>query len=203
MSYIAGPSLAILKADLDTLVMTPTIPYEPTLGQYVTPEEAAARYSNLDKWYGLQGHFWVGSGPFWLDKAFPIEKTLTLRRFEQFPDPASKWAGFGAPMIPVTVIDGPGEVAIGTEAVYDVFVTFEDQPYPAASIAEVKYLVFDASGLLVASGPATAAEEGHYTVTLGADVTGKLAAGSNKLEVVVTSNAVSIPGMAAYEFVTK
>jgi len=203
MSFIAGPSLAILKADLDTLVMTPTLPYEATLGQYVTPEEAAARWTNLKEWYGLQGHFWVGSGPFWLDKAFPIEKTLTLRRFEQFPDPASKWAGFGTPMIPVVVIDGPGEVAIGTEAVYDVFVTFEDQPYPAAKIADVKYLVFDANSLLIASGPATAAEEGHYTVTLGADVTGKLAAGSNKLEVVVTSNAVSIPGMAAYEFVTK
>ncbi len=116
-------------------------------------------------------------------------------------------------------VDGPGEVAIGTEAVYDVFVTFQDEPYPAADIAEVKYLVFDATalvarggskylvfdatGVLVASGPATAAEEGHYTVTLGADVTGKLAAGSNKLEVVVSSNVVSIPGISDFEFVSK
>jgi len=34
-------------------------------------------------------------------------------------------------------------------------------------------------------------------------VTGKLAAGSNKLEVVVSSNAVSIPGITDFEFVTK
>jgi peptide/nickel transport system substrate-binding protein len=203
MSFIAGPSLAILKADLDTLVLTPTLPYEATLGQFATADEVAARYSNLKKWYGLQGHFWVGCGPFWLDKAFPIEKTLTLRRFEQYPDPASKWARFGTPAIPVIEVDGPGEVAIGTEAVYDVFVTFQDQPYPAADIAEVKYLVFDATGVLIASGPATAAEEGHYTVTLGADVTGKLAAGSNKLEVVVSSSVVSIPGISDYEFVSK
>ena len=203
MSFIAGPSLAILKADLDTLVMTPTLPYEATLGQFTTPEEVAARWANLKEWYGFQGHFWVGSGPFWLDKAFPIEKTLTLRRFEQYPDPASKWARFGTPAIPVIEVDGPGEVAIGTEAVYDVFVTFQDQPYPAADIAEVKYLVFDATGVLVASGPATAAEEGHYTVTLSADVTGKLAAGSNKLEVVVSSSVVSIPGISDYEFVSK
>jgi len=84
-----------------------------------------------------------------------------------------------------------------------VFVTFEDQPYPAADITEVKYLVFDAEGLLVASGLATAAEEGHYTITLGTDVTGKLAAGSNKLEVVVSSNVVSIPGISDFEFVSK
>jgi len=135
------------------------------MGQYLTLDEVALRWDNLKKWYGLQGHFWVGCGPFWLDKAFPIEKTLTLRRFEQYPDPASKWSRFSAPMIPVNEVDGPSEVTIGAEAVYDVFVTFEDKPYPAAFIAEVKYLVFDASGVLVASGPATAAEEGHYTVT--------------------------------------
>ncbi len=203
MSFIAGPSLPILKADLDTQILTPTIPFEPTMGQFLKLDEVTARWQNLKKWYALQGHFWVGCGPFWLDKAFPIEKTLTLRRFEQYPDPASKWSRFSAPMIPVNEVDGPGEVTIGAEAVYDVFVTYNDQPYPAAYIAEVKYLVFDANGVLVASGPATAAEEGHYTVTLGADVTGKLAAGSNKLEVVVSSNAVSIPGITGFEFVSK
>ena len=48
-----------------------------------------------------------------------------------------------------------------------------------------------------------AAEEGHYTITLSADDTAKLVAGSNKLEVVTTSLAVSIPAITDFEFVAK
>ena len=48
-------------------------------------------------------------------------------------------------MIPVVEVDGPGEVSIGAEAVYDVFITFEDAPYPADKVDAVKYLVFDAT----------------------------------------------------------
>jgi peptide/nickel transport system substrate-binding protein len=203
LSLIAGPSIDILKKHVDAEVMTPTLVYTPTLSAFITPEETAARWNSLKKWFSLQGHFWLGTGPYWLDKAFPIEKTLTLRRFEAYPDPASKWAGFGAPMIAVVEVDGPGQVKIGDEATYDVFVTFEDKPYPAAQVDAVKYLVFDSAGATVAIGDATAAEEGHYTVTLSKDVTSKLAAGSNKLEVVFTSKAVSIPTITDYEFVTQ
>ena len=74
--------------------------------------------------------------------------------------------------------------------------------HPAADIAEVKYLVFDATGVLVASGPAICRRGGPLHRD-PADATGKLAAGSNKLEVVVSSNVVSIPGIADYEFVSK
>lgn len=203
MSYIAGPSLQILRDELTTAAMSMTIPYTPTMTSYVTPEQASAAYSSLDKWYRLQGHFWVGAGPYWLDKAFPTEKTLTLRRFEQYPDAAAKWARFGTPAVPVVEVDGAGQVAIGSEAAFDVFVTFNEAPYPAADVAAVKYLVFDSTGALVTTGDATAAEEGHYTITLPADVTSKLAAGSNKIEVVVTSNTVSIPAIESFEFVTQ
>ena len=55
-------------------------------------------------------------------------------------------------MIPVVEVDGPGEVDIGAEAVYDVFITFEDAPYPADKIDAVKYLVFDAPGAVVTPG---------------------------------------------------
>jgi hypothetical protein len=86
--------------------------------------------------------------------------------------------------------------------VFDVFVTFEGEPYASADIAEVKYLLFNANGELAATGVAEAAGEGQYTVTLPADVTSKLPAGSNKLEVVVVSKLVSIPTFAPFEFVT-
>jgi hypothetical protein len=82
-------------------------------------------------------------------------------------------------------------------------VTFQGEPYAQADIAEVKYLLFDANGALAATGLADAVADGQYSVTLGADVTGALAAGSNKLEVAIVSKLVSLPAFAAFEFVTE
>jgi hypothetical protein len=138
-----------------------------------------------------------------VNKAFPVEKSLTLLRYDKYPDSASRWAIFGKPLIPVVTVDGPGEVTIGQEAAYNVTITFEDQPYPADKIDAVKYLVFDSSNAVVTQGEATAGDAGVYTITLGADVTAKLTAGSNKLEVVTTSLAVSIPTITDFEFIAK
>ena len=100
-------------------------------------------------------------------------------------------------------IDGESRVTIGQEAAFDVFVDLADGgAYPAADIAAVQYLIFDATGALVAQGDATAVEDGVYEVVLGADVTGALAEGSNKMDVVVVSNLVALPGLASFEFVT-
>jgi hypothetical protein len=105
-------------------------------------------------------------------------------------------------MIPVTEVSGPNQVKAGEEATFDVNVTFEGNPYANADIAGVKYLLFDATGALVTSGDAVAVEDGHFTVTLSKDVTTKFQAGSNKLEVIVSSSVVSIPGIVDYEFVS-
>lgn len=203
LSFIAGPSLEILKGYVDKAKAENYIPFAPTLSQYITPEEATLRWTNFSDWYDLKGHFWVGTGPFYLEKAYPTEKTVSLMRFVDYPDLSTRWSIFGAPMIPVVEVDGPGEVAVGAEATFDVFITFQDAPYPADKIDAVKYLVFDANGAVVFQGDATPAEEGHYTVTFSTDDTAKLVAGSNKLEVVTTSKAVSIPGITDYEFVAK
>jgi peptide/nickel transport system substrate-binding protein len=202
MSLISGPSLDILRAKLTEAKDETFIPYANVMAEYLTAEEAAARYANLETWYRTQGHFWVGTGPYYLNKVFPVEKTLSLTRYQEFPDSANKWARFSAPAIPVVELDGPGRVDIGTEAAFDVYVTFEDAPYAQADISEVKYLVFDANGALSATGVATAVADGQYQVVLGADVTNALAAGSNKLEVAVLSKLVSLPAFAAFEFVT-
>jgi peptide/nickel transport system substrate-binding protein len=203
LSFIAGPSLDILKGYLDKAKAENYIPFAPTMSQFVTTDEATLRWSNFSDWYDLKGHFWDGTGPFYLEKAYPTEKTVSLLRFPDYPDLSSRWSIFGAPMIPVVEVDGPGEVSIGAEATYDVFITFNDAPYPSDKIDAVKYLVFDASGAVIFQGDATAAEEGHYTVAFSADESSKLVAGSNKLEVVTTSKAVSIPGITDFEFVAK
>lgn len=202
MSFIAGPSLEILKKYLDQAAAEGYIPYAPTMGDYVTAEEAATRWTNLQDWYDQQGHFWVNSGPFYLDEVYPVEGTITVQRNPNYVDPSDKWARFSEPKIAEVEIDGPGQVPVGTEAAYDVYVTSKDEPYPTAEISEVKYLLFDATGAMVASGLAEPAEDGLYQVVLDAGTTGQLEAGSNKLEVAVSSMLVSIPSFASYEFVT-
>ena len=77
----------------------------------------------------------------------------------------------------------------------------DGSPYPAADIKQVKYLLYDATGAVVSTGEATAAEDGHYQVVLGSDVTSKLVAGSDKIEVAVVPIPVAIPAYASLDFV--
>ncbi len=47
LSFIGGPSLGLLKNNLDQAIKNNTIPYEPTLGAYITAADATARYAAL------------------------------------------------------------------------------------------------------------------------------------------------------------
>lgn len=202
MNYIAGPSLEILANHLTAASAEGYIPYAPTLGEYITAEDAQARWSNLQSWYEDKGHFWVGTGPMILEAAFPVEGNVQLLRNPDYPDAADKWLRFTEPQIATVEIDGGGRVTIGEEATFDVLVSFKDAPYAIDGINEVKYLVFDARGELVHTGPATAVEDGLWQVTLSAEETANLEAGANRLEVAVVPIAVSIPTFATVEFVT-
>ena len=90
MSWIGGPSLDILSKHLDEAASTSLIPYAPTMSQYITADEAKTRYDNLKAWYTAHGHFWEGTGPYYLDKVFLTEKTLTLKPYADFPDLADR-----------------------------------------------------------------------------------------------------------------
>jgi len=199
---ISGPSLDILKKYLDQAQSETLIPYAATLGDFITPEEASARYANLEAFYTEHNHFWVNTGPFVLDQVFPVEGTLTLKRYEGYTDPADKWDRFSTPKIAEVELDGAGQVQSGTEAVFDVFISFNGEPYANADISEVKYLLFNSKRELVASGAAEAVSDGQFQVVLSADVTSQLESGSNKLEAIVVPSVVSIPSFASFEFVT-
>ena len=203
MSYIAGPTIDLLKAQLDIAEADGLIPYEPTLGQYITADEAAARYDNLQEWVRRYGHFWVNTGPYYLQRAFPVEGTLILQYNPDYPDLATRWDRFAAPPIPETTMDGPSSLTIGDEATFDIYVDLGGEPYAIDDIAMVKYLVFDAAGALALVGDADAVADGHWQVVLGADVTGALEAGSNQLVSIVVSKRALLPVTEIAEFVTQ
>ncbi len=201
-SWVGGPSLEILAKYLDQAIAESTIPYEPTLGQYLTAEEAVARYEASKAWYGEHGHFWVGTGPYYLDKAFLTEKSLTLKSFADYPDLSDRWSTFGVPKLADVELDGPGQVKIGEEAQFDVYVNFSEAPYAAAEIKLVKYLLYNAKNEIVMVGEAELVEDGVYKVVLTAETTALLEAGSNKLEIAVVPFTVSQPTFVSIEFVT-
>ena len=202
MSWVGGPSLDILSKHLDDAISTGLIPYAPTMSQYITADEAKTRYDNLKSWYTAHGHFWMGTGPYYLDKVFTTEKTLVLKNNTDFPDLADRWAKFSTPELATAALDGPAQVKIGDTATFDVTVTNPaGDPYVNSDIKQVKYLLYDATGAVVSTGEATAVEDGHYQVVLGPDVTSKLVAGSDKIEVAVVPIPVAIPSYTSLDFV--
>jgi peptide/nickel transport system substrate-binding protein len=200
-SWVGGPSLEILSKYLDQAASESYIPYEPTLGQYITKEEADLRYANFKQWFTDHGHFWVGTGPYYLDQVFTTEKSAVLKNNEDFVDLADRWSQFSEPKRATIVLDGPGQVKSGDEAVFDVSITFNDQPYLQSDISQLKYILYDATGAVVSVGDATAVADGQYQVTLGSDVTSKLPTGSARLEVAVAPIPVAIPSFTSLDFV--
>ncbi len=100
-------------------------------------------------------------------------------------------------------MDGPGILTVGSDATFDVTITYNNKPYLNSDIDNVAYLVFDDKGNVIAQGNATPVADGHYQVTLSKDVTAKFVSGADKLQVVVTSKVVSLPAFVTFEFVTQ
>jgi peptide/nickel transport system substrate-binding protein len=200
-NWVGGPSLEILAKYLDEAAGESHIPFEPTLGQYITKEEADLRYANLKAWYEEHGHFWVGTGPYYLDQVFTTEKSLVLKNNTEFVDLADRWSMFSEPKLATSALDGPAQVSIGEEAVFDLTVNFKDEPYPQSEITAVKYILYDATGAVVNVGDATAVGDGQYQVTLSSQATSELSTGSARLEVIVVPISVAIPSFTSLDFV--
>lgn len=200
-SFIAGPSLEIQAKYLEQASADGYIPFAPTLSEYITPEEAAARYENLQAWYEEHNHLFLGTGPYYVDEVFPVEQTITLSRYEDYLFPAAQWSSFEEPMMATVSVEGPLQVPAGQEVAFDVYVNYKDEAYPADAIDKVSYILFDANNQVVTTGDAEAVGDGLYEVVLSGDATGQLEAGATKLSVTVTSKRVSIPAFTNYEFV--
>jgi peptide/nickel transport system substrate-binding protein len=202
-SFIGGPSLDILSKNLDQAIADKTIPYAPTLGQYLTADEAVARYNALKAWYAARGHFWDGTGPYYLASVDLNAFSAVVKNNPDYVDLADRWSAFGEAPLADAALDGPSQVKIGDEAVFNVAVTRKNgDPYPSSDIKQVKFLLYNEKGetVYVGEGEATS-EDGQYTLTVSSDVTAKLTAGSGKIEVAVVLIPAAIPAFTSLEYV--
>ena len=202
ISFIAGPTLDILEERRQEAMSEGFVPFESVLGEYVSAEQVQARYETLGQWYDEKGHFWVGHGPYYLQDANPVEGVVTLRKNDEFPNPPDKWMGYTQPRIASVSLSGPQRITSGDPATVDVNISFDGQPYPVDDVDVVKYLVFGSDGQLVLKGEAEAVSDGSWQINLTPEETEQLETGSNRLEVAVVSNVVSIPSFANYSFVS-
>ena len=201
-NFISGDSLTVLAKYLDQAIADKYVPYANTMGAYITADDAATRYGNLKTWYQAHNHFWVGTGPYYLDTVSPVEKSLVLKSYSGYADLSDRWSSqFSEPKLADVELTAPDSVKIGSDATFNVAVTFQGDPYPQSKIKSVKYLVYDATGAVILVDYATAVSDGEYTVTLPADVTSKFEAGSYKLEVAVVPIPVCAPTFASVQFV--
>lgn len=202
LSMVSGPTINVLAKHLDEAIAEGYIPYAKFLSQYISQEEMNERWANLKKWYSAKGHFWIGTGPYYIEKAYPVEGMIHLKRFADYLDPATKWDIFGEPMIPEVEVDGPGQVRAGSEAVFNVYVTFKGEPYPTEYIDMVKYVILNSAGQIAVSGEAEVVDEGLWQVVLSAEDVAKLGTGANRFEVIAASKMVSIPTFETLQFIS-
>lgn len=203
MNFIAGPSLGILARHLNAARAEGYVPYEAALRPFLRPGEVEARYAALVQWHEQRRHFWVGNGPFYLHSVHPVERSVVMRRVEDFPDRSDKWLHFTKPRIPVVDLDGPLVIPAGQPAQFELEIQHEGEPFPAEEIEMARYMVFDGTGRMVLQGDAVpASESGIWRIGMSAAEMATLGTGANSLEVTVTSRGVALPTFATHGFAT-
>jgi peptide/nickel transport system substrate-binding protein len=202
LSYISGPSLAVLDDQLATALKAGFIPYENTLGEYVSQPAARERYEKLRAWRQARRHFWVSNGPFYLYSVYPVEKIVVIKRSESFSDPADKWVRFVEPQLADVEISGPRIVKAGSPAEFQVQITFKGKPYPKQDLEFVRYMLFDSRGELVDLANPKPVGDGMWRIALDPKQTARLSSGANRLELAVSSRVVAMPSFKTFRFVT-
>ena len=200
MNYIGGPSLPILEKMLSEAKAEAYIPFKGFLGQYITADEMKQRYQNLENWYKAHGHFWVGDGPFYLEKVDYNAHQAVIKAWRQYPDKADRWASFVSPIVPDVTIKAPDVVISGLKATFDLTVTYGGKPFPVDKMMFVKYLILDGAGNIVAKGEAQAVEDGHWKIELPASTTINFGTGGYKLLVLAVSKDAVLPSQAEQPF---
>jgi peptide/nickel transport system substrate-binding protein len=198
-SYIAGPSIPILKKYLDQAIAQRFIPYKNVLGNYVSENEALERYNNLKNWYNTKGHFLVGIGPFYIDRVDTTARILVLKAFREFPDDADKWLMFSKPAVPEVGLASIPAITPGSPAEIPVLITFAGEPYKMENIQYVKYIIKSPVSTLV--GEAEPIRDGEWRIKLTSGDTSKLTSdempvATVSISVIAVSKLVGMPASA-------
>lgn len=105
MDYTKGTSLPILAQELAWCKATNFIPYQTAinttyvaLGAGDLAAEKTARWTAIDAFYTLRGHFWVGNGPYLIANAATdldtTNKVIKLTRFASYNQSGGRWLFF-------------------------------------------------------------------------------------------------------------
>lgn len=202
LNYIDGPCKEYLKESYTKARDESYIPFEPTMGKYITKEEAKQAYQNTLDFFETNGHFHIGCGPYYVTDVQSVAGTITLSEYKDYKEDIHRWDFLTEPKIATVELDGPASVS--TEAVFEVFVTDpHEEAYPISDINTVKYLVFDSNGDIADVVDLESEQDGLYTINLTAETIEKLGKGSCKLEVVVSPKAVAMPSIVSTEFIVE
>jgi peptide/nickel transport system substrate-binding protein len=201
MNYLGGPSEAILKDMLDEAISTNYVPLGGIINDYLTNEEISTRYQNLKNWYEDKGHFWVASGPFYLDQVDFVGHSAVIKAFRDYTFKADRFARLAEPPIPVSSVNVPDNIIPSLGAVINYDLTYKGEPYPNDKIELTKYMVLDSQGNMLTVGEAEPVEEGKWLIGLDSTETARLSAGSYKLVTVALSTDVAMPGILETPFI--
>jgi len=89
----------------------------------------------------------------------------------------------------------------GQTARFDLWVTFDGEPYASDLISDVSFLVVSSAGEVTVSGKAEYVAEGLYEVVLSGDDTAALPVGASQIVGIVVPIPVAKPTMVPASFV--
>ncbi len=201
MSYIGGPSLTTLENVLTEAKNTGYLPFEQFASQYVTADDATARYTNLQNWYAQHHHFWVANGPFYLDTVDFTGHVAVIKAFRDYTYAADRYASLASAPIPESTIQTPTSVVPGLKANFNLSLSTQGQPYQNDRIDFVKYVIVDSGGASKVSGTATATTQGNWPISISETETALLNPGTYTLITIALSKDVAIPGIKRTPFV--
>lgn len=191
LNYLTGGTVDILSKWLEWAIDNKYIPFEEVLGEYLTVEEALDRYQKLLDWYDAKGHFWVGAGPFYIDKVDPTARIIVLKANRNYPDTADRWAIFSEPMMPEITFPATINVVASLPSEIDVTITYKGKPYLTEELSMVKFMLI--VGGYTKVGDAIPVGDGKWRILLSGEDTLIIGSRPFTITVIAVSKLVAIP----------
>ena len=190
-----GPSLEILKKHYDTLSAENYIP--PEISDFVTEDEAKARWKALGDWYDELGHFCVSNGPYYLYQVDTAAKMTVLKAFREYPFKADHWDYLVTPRVPEISISEMPDVVPGVASEFKLKASVAGEPYSKVNVLAT---IINPLGEAVISKSAELTAPGEFTVKLTEEETSKLTPGTYTLLTLAIGEEAAIPSVTTKSF---